>query len=176
MSLEPDVFLGTESHLDSNHLSAELFPGNYIPHRKDRNKYGGGVFVATKDTLISNEIQDSSACEAVWNEIMMTNKPSVIVGNFYRPPSASEEALLELDNSISTMKQKYPNSVIIVGGDFILPGIDWKTNSSKTGDPYRQSSEIMLNIAEKYNMEQLISEPTRGKNTLDLCFTTHPAS
>ena len=42
-SLEPDILLGTESHLDTNHISAEFFPGNYIPHRKDRNKYGGGV-------------------------------------------------------------------------------------------------------------------------------------
>ena len=42
-SLEPDILLGIESHLDTNHISAEFFPGNYIPHRKDRNKYGGGV-------------------------------------------------------------------------------------------------------------------------------------
>ena len=33
--------------------SYSLFPDNFTVYRKDRDQHGGGVFVATKDKLIS---------------------------------------------------------------------------------------------------------------------------
>ena len=37
-------------------------------------------------------------------------------------------------------------------------------------------SKLMIDIMNDYNLEQIVKEPTRGENILDLCFTTHPAS
>ena len=45
-SEQPDIILGTESHLDSSHSNSETIPGPYLALRKDRNINGGGVFIA----------------------------------------------------------------------------------------------------------------------------------
>jgi len=38
-----DILIGTESHLNE---SIEVFPSNYQTYRKDRNTFGGGVFIS----------------------------------------------------------------------------------------------------------------------------------
>ena len=50
----PDIIIGTETHLDSSVNSSELFPSNYYVIRKDRNfdNSKGGVLIAMKDALI----------------------------------------------------------------------------------------------------------------------------
>ena len=50
----PDIIIGTETHLDSSVNSSELFPSNYSVIRKDRNfdNSKGGVLIAMKDDLI----------------------------------------------------------------------------------------------------------------------------
>ena len=45
---DPDIIIGTESKLDPSMKNAEIFPENYDIVRKDRSKYGGGVFIAAK--------------------------------------------------------------------------------------------------------------------------------
>ena len=49
ISHQVDIFLGTESHLDSSILNAEVFPNHYNVYRKDRNKY-------EVECLLSSEI------------------------------------------------------------------------------------------------------------------------
>ena len=61
-------------------------------------------------------------------------------------------------------------------GDFNLPHIDWETSTFKNGGYYPVISKLMIDIMNDYNLEQIVKEPTRGENILDLCFTTHPAS
>ena len=50
----PDIIIGTETHLDSSVNSSELFPSNYSVIRKDINfdNSNGGVLIAMKDDLI----------------------------------------------------------------------------------------------------------------------------
>ena len=47
-SVQPDIIIGTESHLDADINDTEFLPSNYKTHRKDRNKYGGGGTHRTK--------------------------------------------------------------------------------------------------------------------------------
>ena len=42
----PDIIIGSESKLDATILSSEVFPTGYDIYRKDRDKFGGGVFIA----------------------------------------------------------------------------------------------------------------------------------
>ena len=48
-----DILVGTESHLDELYLNSEIFPRNYNTYGKDRNCYGGGVFISVKSTVPS---------------------------------------------------------------------------------------------------------------------------
>ena len=50
----PDLIIGTETHIDSSVNSSELFPSNYSVIRNDSNfdNSKGGVLIAMKDDLI----------------------------------------------------------------------------------------------------------------------------
>ena len=41
---DPDIIIGSESHLDLSFLSSEILPFNYTIFRKDRTLGGGGIF------------------------------------------------------------------------------------------------------------------------------------
>ena len=61
-----------------------------------------------------------------------------------------------------------------MGGDFKCPGIDWSsgnlTNLYISGN-FRVS---LLSLVQEFLFDQNVSQPTRGKNIFDLCFTSHP--
>lgn len=75
----------------------------------------------------------------------------------------------ELEKSIEAItisnNGRLPN--IILSGDFNLSSIDWETNQAINS----KSVEIANNNA----LIQMVTEPTRGNNILDLLFTTNPA-
>ena len=51
--------------------------------RKDRNKNGGGVFIALHDKFTTSTVENSeNDCELQWAEIQTKNK-SVIIGSYY---------------------------------------------------------------------------------------------
>lgn len=52
---EPNVIVGSESHLDDSYLSSEIFPAGFNIYRKDRTAGSGGVFLGIKDTLVATE-------------------------------------------------------------------------------------------------------------------------
>ena len=71
----PDVILGCESWLHGNIASAENFPSHFQVTRNDRNTNGGGVFVATKDTIPRLERPDLSTgnSEITWCQLLIDN-------------------------------------------------------------------------------------------------------
>ena len=57
-ALEPDIILGTETHLDDNRVDTEIFPASTPPElkynllRRDRNIHGGGVIILSRPGLL----------------------------------------------------------------------------------------------------------------------------
>ena len=69
---------------------------------------------------------------------------------------------------------RLPN--IILSGDFNLPSIDWETNTVQDNPQYGQAiNSKLVEIANNNDLIQMVTEPTRGNNILDLLFTTNPA-
>ena len=97
----PDIVIGTETWLDSTIKNDEIFPDGYKIYRKDRkNQVSGGVMMAIKNDIISDEVEDltpDSKCEIIWAkiEIKGTRRASQI-----------------------------KNAALLIGGDFNLPGWD----------------------------------------------------
>ena len=170
-----DILIGTESHLDGSILNAEVFPKHYDSYRKDRNIHGGGVFILVKDTISSSQISIDSSLEIVWVRLHLRNKNDLIVGSFYCPPNSSPTVLDNLSSSIADIKSKYPHSKILLGGDFNCPGIDWEHGTLT--ESYRSHSfrEKLLEFVQDFQLDQLVTFPTRGMNILDLFLTTHPS-
>jgi hypothetical protein len=174
----PDIILGNESWIDDNIASAEIFPSHFQIIRNDRNSSGGGVFIATKDTIPRLERPDlhviGENCEIIWCQLLL-NGTSMFIGSYYRPQKSTTD-LSNLNDCLSKIFQENKSPHIILGGDFNLPNMTWKS-------PIRPSNalqEEIINIANDYGLEQMVLFPTRRhtngtENILDLCFTTHPS-
>ena len=80
----------------------------------------------------------------------------------------------ELAKSIENINAEYPLSKVILAGDFNSPGIDWRNGYLTDYYISKSFCEFLIDVSSDYFLEQIVSEPTRGRNLLDLCFTTHP--
>lgn len=123
---KPDAIIGCESWLSKEHKNDEIFPDGYNKNvfRKDRNKNGGGVFIALHDKFTTSTVENSeNDCELQWAEIQTKNK-SVIIGSYYRPPNSNLDALNNLKSSIANVSEHSKDKPIILAGDFNLLHID----------------------------------------------------
>jgi len=77
---------------------------------------------------------------------------------------------------VSEIRYKYPDTPLILGGDFNCPGIDWSTRNFTESCLPAHFRESLLEFAQDFLLEQIVLNPTRGNNILDLCFTPHPDS
>lgn len=91
----------------------------------------------------------------------------------YRPPDSGPEFIEHLSDSLDHVLNKHPNSVAIIGGDFNYPDIDWSSSTVSCASR-RQESLNFKNLTHVHNMSQLVAEPTRGNNILDLILTNQP--
>ena len=146
------------------------------PNRKDCVLGGGGVLVAVRGNIIAAERFSQADCEIVWTKITH-DSGTITFGAFYRQPSSSDEIMDQLGISMNNLKElnEHDGKQVVLGGDFNLPDIEWRNGSIKPYPQYaRCISEKMLDIVDDYNLTQMVHEPTRLENTLDLVFTTHP--
>ena len=98
------------------------------------------------------------------------------MGSFYRPPSTSVDYLEQLELSMNNMKKHsgIDGKYVLLGGDFNLPDIDWEEGSVESNPQYTAAINWkMIDIANDFNLTQIVSEPTRQGNILDLLFTSH---
>ncbi|CAG2236269.1 unnamed protein product [Mytilus edulis] len=145
-------------------------------YRKDRKLGEGGVFIAVDNNYITTEILTGSDCETAWCKINTQGRQHLYIGTFYRQSCSDIEKLEELEKSINCImntSQTLPN--VILGGDFNLPHINWQTNTVNTNPQYGKAlNEKLIEISNNNDMNQMVIEPTRGQNTIDLLMTTNP--
>ena len=102
----------------------------------------------------------------------------------YRPPHTKMSDFKPMLNKITDILNKLdkPDPTIIWSGDFNFPFVNWKEcnaggctwnfnpDVNSTVDERDQFRSIM-DLCCKLNLMQIIDEPTREKNNLDLIFT-----
>ena len=65
---------------------------------------------------------------------------------------------------------------VIITGDFNLPSIQWTENYVKANPQYGyELNDAFIEFVNDKNLSQVVSEPTRFDNTLDLFLTTSPS-
>ena len=170
---DPDIVVGTESWLSPEHNSSEVFPPHYQVFRKDRKSDAhGGVFIAAKTDLVAVSRVDlaDNDSELLWIQLSTSNSSSVFIGAFYRPPS-SDEVYVE---NLRASQEKIPvQDNVWLLGDFNLPNVDWAVNRFQPSGRYPSQSKAMIDIILDHNLQQLVEEPTRGRNILDLFLTNN---
>jgi hypothetical protein len=180
-STKPDLILGSESWLNKNILSSEVFPSGYSPYRHDRtNGEHGGVFILAKDDLVCSNCPEleveGATTEMTWIQIQVTGARKLYVGAFYRSQLATEE---EYMGALNTALERIStsNSHIWLGGDFNLGDIDWPNASVKPYATHARQCHQLLTISQDHHLHQMVNEPTRitedGASTLDLFLTNN---
>ena len=159
-----DVIALTETWLD---LSGKVFHSEiqidgYTLFHKDRTgRRGGGVAVYIRDTLqccVNNSIRLDDKTESIWIDLK-EGAHAMLLGVIYRPPNTCKEDSMLLWQEISKAS-KYNNLCVL--GDFNLRNIDWNL---MIGD---NEADDFLNVIQDNFLKQVILEPTRGDNVLDL--------
>ena len=104
----------------------------------------------------------------------------------YKPPNATTNDFTTILEKVKEMLSKLnkPEPTVILSGDFNLPFIRWikgtnngcrweeKKNSGATTEGRKQLNKL-TEVTENFGLVQIIDEPTRDKNTLDLIFTNN---
>ena len=109
-------------HIDDNVVNVSGF--RLV--RLDRiNSQHGGVCMYVRNNIQCNIVQDllDSYFEIVWVHIRPTRLPRgipcIIIGTLYHPPSANNQEILDhLLKCLSTIESRFPNSGVILLGDF----------------------------------------------------------
>ena len=159
-----DIIGISETWLNEAILDSEMHIEGYTFLRKDRQdkdkKRGGGVAIYVKNDL--NAIQREELYEVNFPESIFCSiscrGDSTLLGVIYRPPDSSkinDEALFSLINRISQEN-------VILMGDFNYPELKWdKAETISESHPFVECVNNNFLI-------QLVDEPTRDKNYLDL--------
>ena len=154
-----------------------LFRGD----RKDTTQGGTAIYLYDK---IEGELIESfseNKCEMVAIKVPSLNLINIVS---YRPPHTKMSDFKPMLNKITNILNKLdkPDPTIIWSGDFNFPFVNWKEcnaggctwnfnpDVNSTVDERDQFRSIM-DLCCKLNLMQIIDEPTREKNTLDLIFT-----
>ena len=148
-------------------------------HRNDRaSDPHGGVLLAVKKDLELNNVKKSKSLELISGTIKTSQNKKMIIGSYYRPPNRTDDDyLIKTKEEISsTLRKTNKNAVFILGGDFNAPDINWQSNNITGAKHYsKKVNQTYLDLAAEHSLEQMVDFPTRGDNTLNLVFTSHPS-
>ena len=173
----------TETWLDKD-IKDDVEIEGYTTFRCDRKEIKrGGTAIYIKDKLEANQICELShkKCELIAINIYSLQTINIVV---YRPPKTKLEEFNVILNKIKEIFNgiKKPEPTIILSGDFNFPFVKWKrlannsctweyvAHTNATTDEKLQFKEL-ISICNNQCMLQMIEEPTRENNTLDLLFT-----
>ena len=93
------------------------------------------------------------------------------------------EAIDHIRLFLSSQDGSLENTHITFMGDFNFPKkiVEWKDSDlglvadfTEGESIQKRAFDLLLSLTEDYQMEQLVSQPTRGKNVLDLVFSNQP--
>ena len=155
----PSIFCVTESWLQSNHSSSDIFIDDYVCIRDDRKdgRIGGGVVVWISSRLHFSRYAPTGHPEG-------TNSVWIILPSFraificiYCPPDrvtvSSNNILTFLTDNLDSILTKYPNYSVYITGDF---------NHLNTSP-----------LSDSFDLLQIVNDPTRGSSLLDLALLSH---
>ena len=133
------------------------------------------MLLACHDTLICKEISIDLLTEIVACQLMLANKPSLIICSVYRPPDRDVENIENLCKAFESLCLTHPDIPIWIAGDLNLPNMDWE-NYCIVDNAYPVAiCECLIDFMQEYGFSQTVSFPTRKNNILDIFITNRPS-
>ena len=163
----------TETWLKGYISDAQVSIDNYNVFRSDRQrKKGGGCLLYIHNSLI---ISDTYTYEDSYNNLVLCyiEPQNVVLVAVYRPPDAPKESFDKLLNSVQRklddLCHNRTTPDIYFMGDLNFPNMDWCSDTSTS-----KSQELLVDFIDRNFLNQVITEPTRGNNILDVVLTNKP--
>ena len=167
----------TESHLNDDILDAEIKIDGFYAIRQDRaSSPKGGIITYIKDSVSTTAkvVATGSKGHIEYLCIYFRDKNLLFI-TIYRPPSENHQQFYEILKIIEDFITSLPTSPsIVLTGDFNYPNIRWMNGIAvSTQGSAHNSPNSLLNFASRQFLTQIIDQPTRGRNILDLLFTNN---
>ena len=164
-STDYDLICITETWLCENIFDGEIIPKGYSIFRKDRGSRGGGILVATKESINVMYLSSPQNLEVLPLIINLTNAKSISICSIYIPPNLTTDTFQPIITYLSDFMETSDNVILL--GDFNLPDINWSTLTGST-----TTSQSFCDFIFQYNLTQSITSPTHIKgNILDLIYS-----
>ena len=98
---------------------------------------------------------------------------NIYICAYYHRNVTDEESIRNFETSV-TRASAINNAILIIGGDMNFPGWNWKENTLKPNSTAPNLHTDFMDVLNNNALTQLVEEPTRQQNTLDLILTIHP--
>jgi hypothetical protein len=164
-----DIILVTETWLKGTLPDGLLDPNNqYMVSRCDRQTVSGGVCAFIRKPLVATEVT-LSVRFAEFELCCFEMKCCRVVVRFivvYRPSDCRQvESLIDCVQDL--INTKHP---CIIMGDLNCPDANWDSLLS----PCDKIQDVILDFTVANGLSQLVTEPTRGDNILDVVICNEP--
>lgn len=186
-----DVIIITETWLNDQFYSQQLFGDRYTVYRKDRNsdtstkKRGGGVLIAVTNRLSSAlpAILIDQSVEHLWVNIFV-NSCVVAIGAIYLPPEFSNDVSImekHLRSAQDINNSLHPGDCHLLMGDYNQTNLVWSNASSghmyadASWSNFSQASCCLLDGCALLDMKQINYLKNHRDRTLDLIFVNTDA-
>jgi len=199
-STTSNIIILTETHLTVNHFNAEILRHlkNYNIIRSDRNitpnpdddfqlLSGGGCAILTSPNIVTVQkvTYSNGNCELAISECP---EIKTFILALYKPPLPNfnllkfSEVLNEARNSLNKMLENQSEYKVILAGDFNFHPkvVEWIRCDEgifpdiKPGNTDEKLAlQLLLDFTNDFELEQIVDEPTRESNILDLIFTNN---
>ena len=152
----------------------EIFSQDYNTFHKDRADGYGGVFIASRNHVVSYELPLDTSCELIVCKIITDDKP-LIFCSAYRPPDNNSIYLEKLCQVLNNIISNNPDHVIWIAGDINFSNIDWTSNSIRWPSYPTLLCDQILDLLDIHGLTQIVDFPTRVNNILDEFITKRPS-
>lgn len=175
-TISSDIFILTETWLDPGINSAELGFPNFNIYRMDRNsktsakKRGGGVAIAISKSLSSSKISTKNPFIEQLFVNVKTSSGKIIVGCAYLPPNSDVQSYSNHCDEVESICAKYPNTKLLLVGDYNLPHYDW-CNMNSVNVCSNVNIRVIRDMALFLGLTQCNSVHNIGGRTLDLALS-----
>ncbi|XP_019618294.1 PREDICTED: ATP-binding cassette sub-family A member 1-like [Branchiostoma belcheri] len=174
--LKPTIVVVIETFLDSTVKDGDdciTIPGYSLCCRRDRStSSGGGIVVYCLEgiAIFHDKDQDPLDLELMWFTVALKSY-KLLVAAVYRPPSSNSDIIDYLDNSILSKLTAFSAQSVVLLGDFNVHHQNWL--GSRTTDA---AGRLLLELSNSFGLKQIVTEPTRESQILDLVLTDLPSS
>ena len=133
--------------------------------RRDRGGVGGGVACAVRSSLLpTRRVEPDMDTETL---LIQLSRPRLTVAVCYRPPNDAA-ALERMSRCLSALPGTTP---ILITGDFNIPEVQWTQRDGGALPELTRNSGRATRFLDQcgiLGVSQCVTEPTRGRNILDL--------